>query len=73
LNVTGTGQFVTTGEDSFFRVWELNEINGRLKVNSLHCELVPDMQICGIGFNYGTEQICISSFDSNEIMVYNSL
>lgn len=73
LNVTGTGQFVTAGEDCFFRVWELNEINGRLKVTHLFSQLVPDTQICGIGFNYGSEQICVSHFDSSEIMVFNSI
>lgn len=26
---------ISTGEDCFFRVWELNEINGRLKVCAL--------------------------------------
>lgn len=65
--------FVTAGEDCHFRVWELGEVNGRLRVNALHSELMPDTQITGISFNKGTDQICASIFDCNEILVYNSL
>ncbi len=66
-------KFVTASQDGFFRVFELAEISGRLKVNALHSELIPDTLICGIKFSNGTEQICVSSFDNNEIIVYNSL
>lgn len=72
LSVTGTGTFVTAGADSFFRVWELNEVNGKLKVNAMHSELIADTQMCGIIFNYGTEHICIACFDSSEILIYSS-
>lgn len=64
--------FVTAGEDSFFRVWQIDGVNGRLKVNMIHAELIVDSQISGVRFN-GPEQICVSCFDKNEIFIYNSL
>jgi len=65
--------FVTVSEDSFFRVWQIGCVNGRLKVNIIHAELVVDSQITGVQFNNGPEQICLSCYDKNEIFVYNSL
>lgn len=26
---------ISTGEDCFFRIWELNDVNGRLKVHNI--------------------------------------
>lgn len=72
LDISGD-MLVTAGEDSYFRVWELCEVNGRVKVHALHSELISDSQMAGINFNLGSDQICISSFDSNQILVYNSL
>ncbi|RNA07386.1 WD repeat-containing 54 [Brachionus plicatilis] len=63
---------VSSGEDCYFRVWQLNEINKMIKVNHLYSGLVTDTLITSAKFNNNTNEICISSYDNIEIFVYEA-
>lgn len=69
LDVFGN-KFITAGEDCYLRVWELTEINNQMKVIPVHSEHVVDCFITGVQFNKKTEEICVTCYDNNDIIIY---
>ncbi|CAF0807153.1 unnamed protein product [Brachionus calyciflorus] len=63
---------VSSGEDCHFRVWQLSEVNKKVKASHLHSGLLTDTLITSAQFNNKTDEICISSFDGMELFVYKT-
>lgn len=63
-------RLVSCSEDCFFRVWDLTEINGKLKLNCAHSERVADSMMCAAHFNAKSDDICVSVFEESEILLY---
>lgn len=69
LDVMGD-RLVSAGEDGFIRIWELTEVNGRLKITDSYSERIPDSQICAAHFFKGNKQICVSLYEHTEVVMF---
>jgi WD40 repeat protein len=63
-------KFVTGSEDCFLKLWQITEINHQIKVLPVHSERCVDSLITGVQFNRKNEDICVTCYDSNDILIF---
>ncbi|XP_071957771.1 WD repeat-containing protein 54-like [Antedon mediterranea] len=63
---------LTSSEDSFVRLWSLQEDSKNVKVNNEFSESVTDLQICGAKFlNQSGTSFAVTGYDSCEVILYS--
>ena len=62
---------VTASEDTICRLWRFQkDPNGRLSLQHIHGEVVVDHFLIGCSFfGADAEHICLTAFDSNELIM----
>jgi WD40 repeat protein len=63
-------KIISISQDNYLRIWQLNEINGRFKVNLFQVEHFEDLHLLAVKFRRKSNTFCLTCFETNEIFIY---